>query len=360
MKDKIGIVTFHRGFSYGAVLQAYALQNFMFKNNIDNEIIDYRCQYMINHYQKVFRKITGNKIKGFIWNLLMAKDIIKSRKAYPVFAEKYLKMSQSYNTETIEKAKGKYKKFIVGSDQVWSPECVGFDPVYFLNFADSKQKYSYGASIAKRVLPKELEEEYKKRLGDFQSFSLRETSGKSIVENLLNVEAQVHIDPTFLLEKTDWDTITTERKNQEPYIFLFTVLKPIKLVEYALELSKKTGYKVIYLNNQNPKKIKGINYIDVVMPNEFISLIKNAEYVCTNSFHGTSFSMIYEKNFVAEIKTGRGDNIRSKEVMEKTGLEKRILENANFDINSATDWSRVRSYIEKERERSGEYLVSIK
>ena len=90
MSDKIGILTFHRALSYGANLQAYGLQNFMFKLGIDNEIVDYRCKYMIEHYQKVFRKTKGNKLKGFAWNLLSAKSVIQKKKNTTDFVEKHL------------------------------------------------------------------------------------------------------------------------------------------------------------------------------------------------------------------------------------------------------------------------------
>lgn len=359
MGKKTGILTFHRGFSYGAVLQAYALQNFLSEIGIENEIIDYRCKYMEDHYQKIFRKNSGNKIKGFIWNMLMADDIIKSRKTYPVFVENFLKKSCSYDSQTIEKTKHIYRKIIVGSDQVWSPDCVGFDPVYFLNFAFSEQKFSYAASIAANEIPKKLEEKYKARLSDFQSFSLREKSGKDLVESLTGKSAQVHTDPTFLLGQEQWDKLAGNQREKEPYIFLFTVLKPRNLIEYARKLSEKTGYKILYLNNQSPKKIRGIEYLDPVMPDRFVELIKNAEYVCTNSFHGTAFSMIYEKKFVAETKTAKGDNIRSRELMKNTGLSDRILDDMTVDIDVETDWKIVRNYIEKERELSRKYLLSI-
>ena len=216
MSKKTGILTFHRALSYGAVLQSYGLQNFLLKNNIDNEIVDYRCDYMIDHYQRVIRKTKGNKLKGFLWSLYTAPDVMKARKIFNSFAEKNLKMSRLYDKDTIKGAGPEYNNFICGSDQVWSPTCVGFDPVYFLTFANSEQKYSYAASIATKEIPENIKEEFTKRIADFRGYSLREASGKEMVEKLTGKNANVHIDPTLLLEKVDWDKLAMQENPREP------------------------------------------------------------------------------------------------------------------------------------------------
>lgn len=360
MDKKIGILTFHRAFSYGAVLQAYALQNFLRKNNIENEIIDYNCEYMVEHYQKIIRKTNGNRLKGFLWSLLTADKIRKERKVFSRFVEKHLRLSKPYDKDNIDEVADQYSRFIVGSDQVWSPTCVGFDPVYFLPFAKPFKKYSYSASIATNEITESIKEEFKRRISDFKGLSLREKSGKEIVEKLTGQQATIHIDPTLLMEKDDWDTLAEKSEIREPYILIFTVLKQVNLIDYALKLSEKTGMKVIFLNNNDIKKIKGITYIDPVSPGEFISMIKNASYVCTNSFHGTAFSLIYEKDFVVETQTGSGENIRSQEIMTKLGLASRILSRENTpDINEKSNWMTVRNKLKEEKEKSLQYLLSI-
>lgn len=358
---KIGILTFHRALSYGAVLQSYGLQNFLLKNNIDNEIVDYRCQYMIDHYQKVIRKTKGNRLKGFLWSLYTAPDVVKSRKLMKAFVDKNLKMSCPYNSTTVKKVKDKYSRFICGSDQVWSPTCVGFDPVYFLNFAENSQKYSYSASIATAEIPENIKSEFTKRISDFSGYSLRENSGKELVEKLTGKKAQVHIDPSLLLEKQDWDKVASEKTEKEPYILLFTIHKGERLVRYALDLAEKTGLRILYLNNKSPKKHKRIKYLSPVSPDEFISLVKNAEYVCTNSFHGTAFSLIYRKNFIAETETKGRKNIRCQELMEYLGLDNRCLKTENQpDINAKSNWDFVENKLIEEREKSLKYLMTIK
>lgn len=357
MNKKIGILTFHRALSYGAMLQAYALQNFMFELGIENEIIDYNCKYMIEHYQKNFRKTNSNIVRGFLWNLMTLKGIKKERKTRDEFVQRNLVLSKSYNADNISNVCDKYSAFITGSDQVWSPICVGFDSVYFLTFAKPWQKYSYSASIATKSIPENLKTEYKNRLMDFQAYSLREQSGAEIVQDLTGKDAFVNIDPTLLLTRERWDKLAKSVFN-EPYIFLFTIHKPVNLINYALELGKKTGLKVVYLNKL--KVHKGVEYMDPVTADKFIGLIKNATYVCTNSFHGTAFSVIYHKNFVVETDTCKSKNIRSEEFLNNLGLEKRIMSTESKpDILENSDWDFVDKKLAEERKKAKNYLLSI-
>lgn len=358
MNKKIGILTFHRALSYGAMLQSYALQNFMLELNIDNEIVDYNCKYMVDHYQKNFRVTNSNPIKGFAWNLMTLNGIKKERKTRDEFVKKHLILSKSYTADNISCAVDEYSAFVTGSDQVWSTTCVGFDPVYFLTFAQPSQKYSYAASIATKTIPENIKDEFKNRISDFQKYSLREQSGARIVKDLTGKDAFVNIDPTLLLTKESWDKLATSVLN-EPYIFLFTVHKPKNLINYALKLSKKTGLKVIYLNKLRSIKDKNLSYMDPVTADKFVGLIKNASYVCTNSFHGTAFSVIYHKNFIVETETCKGKNIRSEELLTHLRLSQRIMSSKNCDIEAQSNWDYVDKKLQEEREKSKNYLLSI-
>ncbi len=360
MQTKVGILTFHKAISYGAVLQAYALQNFMLSLGIDNEIIDYKCEYMINRYQKTFRRTSSNPVKDFLWSLKTASGVKAGKKATMDFADKYFKMSQPYTKDSLAKAKDEYKAFVTGSDQVWSPTCVGFDPAYFLTFAKPEQKYSYAASIAVKKYPDNLKNEFAKRISDFQGCSVREKSGAEIVRELTGKEASVNIDPTLLLGADEWDKIASN-ENREPYIFLFNVLKPKKLIEYAIKLAEEKNLKILYLNNRRPVTHERIEYLNPVTADKFVGLIKNAEYVCTNSFHGNAFSVIYGKKFVVETETAASVNIRSQELLEYLGLSDRILSSTNTPaIDAEYNIDYVREKLEIERKKSAEYLSVLK
>ncbi len=361
MKSKIGILTFHKALNYGANLQAYALQNFMFKLGINNEIVDYNCREMVDRYQKTIRKVKGNRIKGFIWSLSTAPTVWRKKKNTNEFVEKYLVLSRPYNAENISDADSEYRAFITGSDQVWSPTCVGFDPVYFLTFTSPAKKHSYAASVAAKEIPDAIRGEYIRRVSDFENPSLREQSGVHLISSLTGKEAHVNIDPSMLLTAEEWDKICSDEKPAEPYILLFTVPKPNRLVDYALSLAKKKNLNILYLNNLMPKKHRdAITYLEPVKITKFLSLIKNAEYICTNSFHGNAFSVLYHKQFIVEASAKKSLSSRSRDLCESLGLSDRILtEEYTPDIDAIADWNKVDMILDCERQKSAEYLGRI-
>ena len=196
---KVGIVTFHQALSYGAKLQAYALQKFLEQNGLENDIIDYTCHFMYTRLIRPIRVGNKHKLKSFVRSLITMRQTGIDRKKSIEFRKKYMKLSRPFDADNIKEASDEYSAFIAGSDQVWSPTCVGFDPVYFLDFAQSKQKYSYAASIAVKELPSDKKDEYKRLLSDYQAFSVREDSAAAIIKELLGRDAEVNIDPTLLL-----------------------------------------------------------------------------------------------------------------------------------------------------------------
>ncbi|MCI6825234.1 MAG: polysaccharide pyruvyl transferase family protein [Ruminococcus bromii] len=357
---KAGIVTFHQALSYGAKLQAYALQQFLQYNGIENDIIDYTCHYMYTRNIRPIRVGTQHKLKSFVRSLITMRQTGIDRRKSVAFRKQYMQLSRPFNAENISEAADEYSLFIAGSDQVWSPICVGFDPVYFLNFAKPEQKYSYAASIAVKELPADKKEAYKNLLTDFQEFSVREQSGANIIKNLLGRDAEINIDPTLLLTEEQWNEIAKPVIN-EPYIFLFNVRKSIKLIDYAKQLSKKTGLKIYYLQKERIHKVKGVTYLEPVMANEFVGLIKNAEYVCTNSFHGTAFSVIFKKKFAVEYQHIGGRNIRSEELLNQLGIKNHEITNDFYpNPDEKVDWDNVEKILSVERKKSQNYLEKIK
>ena len=356
MRKKIGILTFHRSSSYGGVLQAFALQNFLRKHNVENEIVDYHSDFMNRKYERVFREISGNKIKGFLWNIYTAKYIVQRKKQFNKFVKKHLVISKPYDKNNIKFAKNEYSEFITGSDQVFSSDCAGFDGVYFLTFANSSQKFSYSGSLGTEFIKEDKKQEYINRLQDFQKISVREKSSKVLLEKLLKKQVDVHIDPTLLLDKKFWDNFAQCDAPKEKYIFVYTVLKPKKLLDYALKLSKETGLKILFLNNQSFKKVKGVTYLSPCSVEMFLSYIKNAEYVLTNSFHGTAFSVVFEKKFLIEEENAFNKNNRAFEFLKDISLENRVLEN---NIEDEILWNKINAILDEKREESKRYLLSI-
>lgn len=353
---KAGIVTFHRALNYGAVLQAYALQKTVTELGCECEVVDYLSPKITLDY-KPFRIYKNDLLKSFAKSCVMCRRRAKRFRAFQSFFNNYIvKSKTSYTPETISSAKSEYDIFISGSDQVWSPRCVGFDPVYFLTFADDAQKYSYAASFAVPNLPSEQIEEYKKRLSGFQKFSVREQSGVKLVKELTGRDAETHLDPSLLLSAEQWSKIAV-RKVDKPYLLIFTANPQISLISFAKKLAKEKGLDIYYLNDAPHLKKDGINYVVAPTVEEFVGYFKNAEYVVTNSFHGTAFSVIFRKNLFVEFKNKHGRNIRSEGLLNSLGINREIID-GNAD-ETPIDWTAVDKKLSAQREASLCYLKSI-
>lgn len=354
---KIGIVTFHRALNYGAVLQGYALQKTISSLGANCNIVDYICP-RITHDYTPFRVSKGDVLKSFAKSCVMCRRRKKRSIAFQSFFNNYIvKSEKQYTPENINDAKNDYDMFISGSDQVWSPFCVGFDPAYFLGFANDNQKFSYAASFATVNFPDSYVEEYKKRLSGFQTFSVREQSGVEVVKRFTGkTNAQTHLDPSLLLSASDWSKIAV-KKLDKPYILIFTANPPSTLVEFAKKLSKEKNLPVYYINDAPHPVKNGINYIVAPTVEEFVGYIKNAEYVVTNSFHGTAFSVIFNKNLFVEYKNQKGENIRAKGLLDTLGIEREI-KNGNA-TETKIDWNTVNKKLEIEKEKSINYLKNL-
>lgn len=353
---KVGIVTFHRALNYGAVLQSYALQKTITSLGADCEIVDYICPKITLDY-KPFRLYKNNLIKSFAKSCVMCRRRAKRRDAFKPFFNNYLVKSKvQYTPENIDTLKNDYDLFVSGSDQVWSPRCVGFDPAYFLTFANDNQKYSYAASFAVPTLPQEQIEEYKKRLSGFQKFSVREASGEKLVKELTGREAVTHLDPTLLISAEAWGKIAVA-KIKKPYILVFTANPQVSLLDFAQKLSKEKNMPIYYINDAPHVKKNGINYVVAPSVEEFVGYFKGAEYVITNSFHGTAFSVIFNRNLFVEFKNKSGRNIRSEGLLKMLGINREIVD-GNCD-ETKIDWSDVNLKIKEQSKSSLEYLSSF-
>lgn len=362
MKNKkAGIVTFHTALNYGAVLQTYALQKFANSIGIENEIINYDCPFIKKCYSPFF--ISGKKvINSLIRGIVFRGKIKKKRKNFDLFLKEYICLSKKYNNiNEMQQDSDKYKYFISGSDQVWSPISANFDEFYFLPFANNLQKYSYAASIGTTKLSIEEKNILKKRLDGFQFLSVREESAKKILEELTNVnEIDVHVDPTLLLTKNDWKEMTKKSLVKDKYLLIFNVEKPINNVNFAKKMARQKNLEVVYINDRTLFKDKEIKYVEAPSPNDFISLFANADMIVTNSFHGTVFSIIFEKEFFVEYENKKARNIRSEALLKKLNINHREITSVEIATNyDKINWKKVNKVLEEERKKAREYLLKI-
>lgn len=364
MKNKIGIITFHKACNYGAVLQAYALQTKLKKMfwEYDVEIIDYYCPAIEDRTSPFYYIKDGNFIKNVLRYMYLFIPKYKRYKKFNEFREKYLSATRiRYDIENINRVSDDFLAVFVGSDQVWNINATKGDRNYFLEpLSDRVLKCSYAASFGFEEVVKEHYDEILSMVKKFNYISVRESIGIDDLFNKNNIKATVNVDPTMLLERKEWDEliVDVEKMPKKGYILLYCVLKTNRLVNYAKNLSEKTGLQVYSISNQREfSEFKQIKNCGV---EEFISLVKNANYVLTTSFHGTVFSILYHKKFVTEIDTWLSRNTRVENLLETLDMKSRTIENSKFDIDSEIRWDAVEAKLKACVKNAENYLNTIK
>lgn len=349
----IGILTFHRASNYGAVLQAYALQEGIRLCGGEPEVVNYLCPTVENDH----RPIGLFKTHSFVHALVHYRIKLKKDRVFNAFRNRKLNMSVAVKTHELPECADKYSVFISGSDQVWNDRLSGMDPTYMLDFAGERQRYSYACSFGFDEFPVGLEHKYVALLKGMQTVSVRESSAVDMLKRA-GIRAQVDVDPTLLLTKEQWAKFANNPHTKDPYILVYTVSGDIELLNYARRLSQKTGIKIRYLNNQ-VKSNRDIERIKYATPEEFVGWFANAEYVLTNSFHGTVFSIIFNKKAKIELETKKKYNVRSRDLLKNCGLTDCILTNTQSDEVFDSDWSAKEVRLQEMRNKSMQYIREI-
>lgn len=304
---KIGILTYHRAHNYGAMLQAYALLSCLRNNGHDVEIIDYwpdahRLQYAL------IKPIVGNgilsKIKCIIANAItFIRRYIRIRK-FENFSHKYLNIGSVIQyTNPNNQINDQYDCVIVGSDQIWrnidsTGKYIGFDSTYFCqNIRPTTRCISYAASMGIIQLSENDKVTLKQYLKRFSTILVRENTLNELVHSL-GYQAQVVLDPTLLLTKERWNlSLPKERFCSTRYVLYYELMPSKEAMHFAQEKAHSMGCKLLVMDARIPI-IPKLGHISYASPIEFMHAIRDAEYVIATSFHGTAFSIIFEKQFL--------------------------------------------------------------
>lgn len=340
----VGIITFHWGANHGAVLQVYALSEYLKTTyNINVEVIDYcpeRMQINIKNILKLRRISTViSKIKEYRKNI----QIEEFRKQLPL-SEKYISNEQLKNTSL------KYDVLITGSDQIWNPFFLlkgegKVTPVYFLNFGkEDVKKVSVSASFGCEKYPEKCQSLVKQYLKEFHAISVRENSGKAILDEM-GILSIVTADPTSLLPAEHYLKLCNESFDSNCIISKMILRKQSPEIKQLLkDIDSKLG----------DKRIVDIEMYSI--PN-WLSAIRNSELVITNSFHCVMMCLKLHTPFVVVLESGQrsGMNDRFKTLLDKFLLSNRIVKSID-DLNciyTDIDFDKVDEYMD-------EYAESLK
>lgn len=326
---KIAVITYHRAYNFGSALQAYALNTYLTGQGHEVETIDYWTQRQKNIYT-IFEPVRGiMSVARNVQSLLYLHDLFQHKNRFNCFVSQQIRMTDTFSDkEQLTSLNDHYDAYVCGSDQIWNPNCIDFDESYLLFFVADKTKcISYAPSIASAQLPEEWAEPFRLYLKDFAAISVRESAGEKILENLLNRKVSVVLDPVFFLPKEHWDKVACPSLIKKPYILCYFIGDVTGMRTFAKKMSKALHLPLVVVY----KNIRDMLYINhkaySAGPEEFVGLIRDAEYICTNSFHAVAFSVIYQKKFWAFVDTHNPKSAKSRieNIVELMGLKSRIL-----------------------------------
>ena len=383
---KTAIVSCYFQHNYGSMLQAYATQMVLDKLGYENETIDIsgfdgeikkaKILYFIK--ASLTSDILITKI-GRVKNTVVCKlkknnytRRIEARdEAFRRFKKEHFEMSPAYKSKKeLSDNCSRYKAVLVGSDQLWLPGNIAAD-YYTLNFVpDEINTVAYATSFGQSSLPKDTTKLAKVFLSKIKHISVREESGARIVNNITGRTVPVVCDPTLLFDGKDWMIIQEEAPIIEgEYIFVYFLGNNLLHREFVTRLKKETSLKVVCLPHideyvEADEACSDIRLYDVD-PGQFLNLIRNAKYVCTDSFHCSAFSIQYEKNFFTFRRfsntSRQSTNSRLETLFNMTGIEDRLIvgnENIKKILTIKTDYSLVRERLRKNIEESYKYLTT--
>lgn len=345
----IGLVTCYFHHNYGSMLQAYATEMIMQQMGLPFQTI--ACKAPINYMQEnkilyiikklliADRKMRLGKMKierAKKDNPMFAKNWEIRNKAFEQFAETFFHVSPyCKNREELTKMAENYSAFLVGSDQLWRTDSVEHG-YYTLEWVpDNIRKIAYSTSIGVKEVPWFQVEKNKRFMNRFDHIALREQSACDLVYKLTGRKVPVVLDPTLLFTGDQW----LEIQQQEPltngkYIFCYLLGDNPSQREFIKRVKEKTGYKIVALQQLDDYIPSDEGFADeapYVGPREFLNYIRNAEYVFTDSFHCSVFSILYKKNFFTFSRFAEGakqsTNTRIDNLLHITGLEERRMTN---------------------------------
>lgn len=348
-------ITCHRPFNYGAVLQTYALNCTLLSMGVDAKVIDYYPDYYTSSKKSLPIQLARKLLRLPDWILGKVRFGRFLKKNIPLSPLKYKNLDQLFENVPMADI------YFAGSDQIWNCHELenGKDDAFFLSFAPKgRKKISYAASLAMPDIPKNQKERYRRLISTFDAVSIREKDGVELVKNL-GVDDVVNVlDPVYLLKKEDWDKLAShsEFTPKEKYILVYGFKRQKNIYEYARQLATSLNVKVYAINTNVEDYFLDIDkYFWNSSPNTFINLVKNAEGVITNSFHGLSFSIIYNKPFHFFTRNGKA-NSRMLNLLGDLKLSDRIVSSSSILLNTI-DYSAVNQIISEKREFSLSFLT---
>lgn len=376
---KLGICACYQHKNYGSQLQSYATTVELARRNIDFEVIRYKKKItpllLVKSLPRLLNPVfindriieTSQKKMMLKLHPQLAQDNAVRNAAFDKFSQsRFKKLSPVYyGYEQLKEQSKKYTAVMVGSDQLWSPSGITSN-FYNLMFADNNTvKISYATSFGVSQINPRYHKIYNTFLNRLNFISVRENSGKKIVEELSSNKAEVVCDPVILLDAEQWlKEIPNKRLYDEPYIFAYFLGKSAEYRDAVTKFAKQKGLKIVTEPHMDSYNKADENFGDYtpfdIGPAEFVNLIRNAEYVFTDSFHGSVFSMLYQKHFLVfnrySDNSSSSKNSRIDSFCKNYGLSDRRYNGNIADVENKINYEDVLGKVDEHRQKSKAFL----
>jgi hypothetical protein len=335
---KIGIITFHKAHNYGAVLQAFALKTFLEIKGFSVSFIDYDPPFLAKNKLFTFTLKRGIffSLKLLLLDIFLLLSKLQKRDKFNRFIATYLNSELRVTNEKGFEVTADYLAIIIGSDQVWNVRLAnGVNPVYFGMFKRASQGtklISFAASFADYKISETEKDMIQNALRAFDAISVRENEGKDFLYSCFSIPSKLVMDPVFLLSKQAWLAALPQPKSSDlgKYVLVYSIGHEHSCNKLADKICSRLGVKKICLNAYLDKGVFR-NKFQKASPVDFVHLFANAEFVVTSSYHGTAFSLIFNRNFYSIAHNNEKDS-RQLTLLGRLGLSDRFIPyNTNFD-----------------------------
>ncbi|MCL2630167.1 MAG: polysaccharide pyruvyl transferase family protein [Firmicutes bacterium] len=346
--SKAGIITFHFAQNYGAVLQCYALQEFLSNRQCNAFVINHKDYAQ----ERDLKLIQFRSPKRFVKSILLFVRNVAKRLRFNRFRSKHLNLISAEFADTLD-------LIVLGSDQVWNFDFAN-TKAYFAEFPKKQNAkvVSYAASIGKDSVSSAELDKYKEKLKGVDMISVRESVAKDALQPLTEKHIDVMIDPTLLLSREQWQTAIGKSLSGriKKYVLIYSLNQYPETFKIAQKVAKELGLKTIEVRSHGIKVRHSVNKtVTFAGPAEFLRLFQDAEFVVTDSFHGTVFSMIFNKPFYTI--PHKKMNSRMSGLLRLVGLGSRLISSENsVALGEEIDYEAVEDILVAERLRATAFI----
>lgn len=356
---KIALITLHAIKNYGSVLQTFATQEIFKEYGNEVELVNYIREDSLD--KNLLHTWCGSNL---IKKMAMLPTLMKWKFVFNKFIVNHFKLTEHVYTfpEDFEKYSIQADVFCTGSDQVWNTGWNGgiIKPLFLDFVPNSKFRFAYAASFGKKSLSAEEVYETKDLIQKYDFISVREDYAKTMLEEYYGYQNAVHVvDPTLAYDGDFWRKYAPESKIQGDYILIYNLNRSKEFDNYAVELSKRTGLPIYFLCRRYDQFVRPGKSVLIPEVFEFVTLIDNAKYVLTDSFHATAFSLNLNTAPICVYPNEYGGRLESILRMTNT-LQCHIKSYQDFDvINRQVDFEQVNRILSQQRKKTREFLRKV-